>query len=97
MIGEVRARTGAENFSLHHPLQNGSGAHPVSYPRGTRSFSVGVKRPGREADQSPTSRAEVKNAWSYTSTPPIRLNEAVPVKAQGQLYFYLLSKIYYSL
>jgi len=28
---------------------------------------------GREADHSPPSRAEVKNAWSYTCTPPIRL------------------------
>jgi len=25
-------------------------------------------RPGREADHSPTSCAQVKNAWSYTST-----------------------------
>jgi hypothetical protein len=33
----------------------------------------GVKRPGRETDHSPPSSAEVKNAWSYTSTPSIRL------------------------
>jgi len=26
----------------------------------------------READHSPPYSAEVKNAWSYTSTPPIR-------------------------
>jgi hypothetical protein len=32
-------------------------------------FPLGVKRPGREADHSPPSSAEVKNAWSYTSTP----------------------------
>jgi len=30
---------------------------------------LGVKRPGHEADHSPPSSAEVKNAWSYTSTP----------------------------
>jgi hypothetical protein len=30
---------------------------------------LGVKRPGREADHSPTS-AEVKKTWIYTSTPP---------------------------
>jgi hypothetical protein len=29
-----------------------------------------VKRPRREADHSPPSRAEFKNTWSYTSTPP---------------------------
>jgi hypothetical protein len=31
--------------------------------------SPGVKRPGREADHSPPPTADVKNAWSYTSTP----------------------------
>jgi hypothetical protein len=29
------------------------------------SVSLGVKLPGREADHSPPSRTEVKNAWSY--------------------------------
>jgi len=33
------------------------------------AISLGIKRPGREADHSPTSSAEDKNAWSYTSTP----------------------------
>jgi len=33
-----------------------------------RAFSLGVKRPGRKADHSPPSSAEVRNAWSYTST-----------------------------
>jgi len=36
------------------------------------SLSLGVKRPGRKAGHSPPSSAEVKNAWSYTSIPPIR-------------------------
>jgi hypothetical protein len=39
--------------------------------------SLGVKRPVGEADNSPPSSAEVKNAWSYTSTPPIRLHVVV--------------------
>jgi hypothetical protein len=30
----------------------------------------GVKRPGREADQSLPTSAEVKKMWIYTSTPP---------------------------
>jgi hypothetical protein len=34
----------------------------------------GVKRPGREADHSPPFSTEVKNAWSCTYTPPIRLH-----------------------
>jgi hypothetical protein len=33
---------GAGNFSLHHCVQNGSGAHPASYPMGKRgSFPAG--------------------------------------------------------
>jgi len=38
---------------------------------------LGVKRPGRKADHSPLSSAEVKNEWNYTSTPPIRLHSVV--------------------
>jgi hypothetical protein len=33
------------------------------------ALSVGVKRPGREADHSLPSSAEFKNAWIYTSAP----------------------------
>jgi hypothetical protein len=51
----VRFPKGAGNFSLHHRFQNGSGAQPTSYPMGT----LGIKRPGCEADSSPPS-AEVK-------------------------------------
>jgi hypothetical protein len=55
----VRFPAGAGNFSLHR-VQNGSGAHPASYPMGTGSSFPGVKRPGREADHSPSSSTEVK-------------------------------------
>jgi hypothetical protein len=34
----VRFPTGAGNVSLHHRVQNGPGAHPVSYPMGTRGY-----------------------------------------------------------
>jgi hypothetical protein len=34
---------GVGNFSLHHHVQNGSGAHPASYPKGTRGFFPGGK------------------------------------------------------
>jgi len=37
---------------------------------GTGVSSPGVERPGREADHSSTSSAEVKNEWSYTTIPP---------------------------
>jgi hypothetical protein len=73
----VRVLAGAGNFSLHHRVQTGSGAHPPSYPMGTMGSFPGIKRQGRVADHSPPSSAEVKNAWSYTFTPPIRLHGMV--------------------
>jgi hypothetical protein len=65
----VRFPAWAGNFSLHHRVQNGSGAHSASYTMGTRRSFPGVKRLVREADHSPPSSAEIKNEWSYTSTP----------------------------
>jgi hypothetical protein len=48
-----RFPAGAGNFSLHRRVQNGSGAHPASYPMRTRGFFPGVKAAG---------------AWSWTLT-----------------------------
>jgi hypothetical protein len=39
----VRIPVGAGNFSLRHRVQTGSGAHPVSYPMGTRGSFPGGK------------------------------------------------------
>jgi hypothetical protein len=59
---EVRSPTGAKDFSSSPCVQTGSGAHPASYPMGTGGSFPGRKaRPGREADHSPPSSAEVKN------------------------------------
>jgi hypothetical protein len=41
---------------------------------GYRGSFPGVKRPGRDVDHSPPFGAEVKNEWSYTSTPLLPLN-----------------------
>jgi hypothetical protein len=57
---KIRFPAGARNFSLHHRVHNSSGAHPASYSMGTKGSFPGVKRPGREADHSPPSNAEVK-------------------------------------
>jgi hypothetical protein len=57
----VRSPTGAEDFSSNFCIQTGSGAHPASYTVGTGgSFPGGKARPGRDADHSPPSSAEVK-------------------------------------
>jgi hypothetical protein len=37
---------------------------------GAEGFFPRIKRPGREADQSPPTSAEVKKMGIYTSTPP---------------------------
>ena len=47
----------AARFSA--PVQTGPGAHPAFYTMGTESFR-GVKRPGRGADNPPSSNVEVK-------------------------------------
>jgi hypothetical protein len=59
---EVRSLPGAEDFSSSPCVQTGSEAHPASYSMGTGgSFPEGKARPGRDADHSPLSSAEVKN------------------------------------
>jgi hypothetical protein len=54
------------------------------------ALSLGVKWPGRKADHSPPSSAEVNNAWSYTSTPQYIFMAWCSLKAQGQIYILTL-------
>jgi hypothetical protein len=42
----VRFPAGAGNSSLHHRIQNGSGAHPASFPMGSRGSLPGGKVAG---------------------------------------------------
>jgi hypothetical protein len=57
----VRSPTEAEDFSSNLCVQTGSGTHPASCTMGTGgSFPGGKGRPGRDADHSPPSSAEVK-------------------------------------
>jgi hypothetical protein len=79
--------------SLHHRVHNGSGAHPSSYPMGTTDISLGIKRPEREADHSPPSSAEVKNAWSYTSIPQYVFMAWCLVKHRDNFTFYIFYMI----
>jgi hypothetical protein len=58
---------GPRNLSLHYLVQTGFGTHRVSYPLGAEGCFP--KRSGREANHSPPSHDEIKNAWSYISTP----------------------------
>jgi len=84
MIG-FRIPAEAGNISLHRLVQTGSGAHPASYQMGTRSSF-----PGGEADHSPPSGAEVRNAWSCTSTPQY----SFIVWCSVNFTFYLYAAVY---
>jgi hypothetical protein len=58
----VRSPVGAKDFSSLLCVQTSSGAHPVPSPTGTGGpFPGGKARPGRDADHSPPSSAEVMN------------------------------------
>ena len=45
---------------------------PIEWMPG--AICTGIKRPGREADYSPASTADVKNVWRYMSSPAIWLH-----------------------
>jgi hypothetical protein len=58
----VRFPAGAKYFSSILCVQTGSGVHPASCPMDTGGpFRGGKARPGRDADHSPPSSAEVVN------------------------------------
>jgi hypothetical protein len=57
----VRSPAEAKDFSSSLCVQTGSGVHPASCPMGTGGpFPGGEARPGRDADHSLPSSAEVK-------------------------------------
>jgi hypothetical protein len=60
---------------------------PIQWVPG--ALSLGVKRPGREADHLPPSSVEVKNAWSYNSTPQCVFMVWCLVKHKDNFTFYL--------
>jgi hypothetical protein len=65
---------------FRHRVQTGSGAHLTSYPTDIGRWFLGDTAAGeREADHSPPSSTEVKNAWNYNPIPPHVL--------QGYFYF----------
>jgi hypothetical protein len=67
-----------EGFFLCSPLSpDRLWGPPTPTLDGYRFTSLGVKRPGRETDQSLPSSAKVKNSCSYTSIPKIHLHGVV--------------------
>jgi hypothetical protein len=69
---DSRLRLGIFLFTTASRTALGPTQPPIQWVPGT--LSLGVKRPGRESDHLPPLSAEVKNAWSFTSTPPIHID-----------------------
>ena len=78
---------GARYFYLLQNDETGFQAHPASYSLGIRSYVLGVKWPGHAVDHSHSSRAVIKNEWSYTFTFLIYLHGPYRDKF---VFFYLL-------
>jgi hypothetical protein len=69
----------AKDFSLLQSIQNGSGVHPVSYSKCTRSSRV-KDEARRETGQSLPTSAKVTIAWSCVSNPEF---------FRGLIFYYL--------
>jgi hypothetical protein len=82
MIGSSTPGRSWEFFSSPPRPDRLRGPHSLLYDGYAGSFS-GVKRPGLDADHSSPSSSEVKNARSYTSTPPIRLHGLMLSRCAG--------------
>jgi hypothetical protein len=81
----VRSPAGIEDFTSNLCVQTGSGAHPASCTMCTGGpFPGGKTRPGRDADHSPPSSAEVENEYELYLLSP----QAFPLRVVGLLYFY---------
>jgi hypothetical protein len=86
----VRFQVGAGNFSLHHRVQNGSGAHPAAYLMGTRGSFLGGK--ARRSVKLTTHLQLVprsKNKRSYTSTPNTPSWRCAQLKRRDNFYIIL--------
>jgi hypothetical protein len=91
MIGVSNPGSGWEFFSSP-PRQEwlwGPTQPPIQWVPG--ALSLGVKRPGREADHPPPSSAEVKNEWSYTSTPQYALMACCSVKKHRDNFTFIFA------
>jgi hypothetical protein len=69
----VRVPVRSTIFSTSSRPALGSTQPPIQWVPG--ALSPGVKRPGREADHSLPTSAEVKKMWIGTSTPPYAFME----------------------
>jgi hypothetical protein len=91
---EVRSPTEAEDFSSSPCVRTGSGAHPASCTMGTGGpFPRDKARPGRDADHSSPTSAEVENESELYLLSP----HAPPWRVAEHLYLYSFFTFKYSL
>jgi hypothetical protein len=76
----VRSPADAKDISSSLCVQTSSEAHSASYPLGT----VGKALPGRDADLSPPSTAEVMNEYELYPLPLVAY-----MTVAGRLYFHI--------
>jgi hypothetical protein len=84
-------------FESWHRVHTGTGTNIAFYPMGTGCSFLGVKLPGCEANNSPSSSAEVKNVWSYTSTPQYAFIACSVKKNRGKILPLLLYLFYHTI
>jgi hypothetical protein len=83
----IEVSSPTEDFSSSLCVQTGSGDHPASCTMGTRGpFPGGKARPGRDADHSPPSSAEVKKEQELYLLSP----HAPPWRVAGSLYLFII-------
>jgi hypothetical protein len=86
----VRFPAGAGNSFLRRRVYTGSGVHPASNPMIAEDSE-------HEADHISPSSAEIKGAWSYTSTPQYVCMAWCLIKHRENFTFYLyFTTIYFS-
>jgi hypothetical protein len=83
----VRVPAGAGNFSFHHRVQPGSGAHIASYPMGNRGSSGRGVKLTTHLHLMPRSRMR-RGIPPLPNTHPWR-DSQLQNKAQGQIYLYI--------
>jgi hypothetical protein len=88
--GEQNGENGGQFVLILNSIQTGTAAYSASYTKvmGAPSPRVTLQRSKDHCSAPPS--AEVKNVWSYTSTPTdIFMAWCLINYAQGQFYFYL--------
>jgi hypothetical protein len=87
---ESRQELGIHLFTTVSKMAVGPTQPPIQWVPG--ALSLGVKRPGREADRSRPSSAEINNAWRYTSAPQYAFLGLKRPGREADHYFHLVPR-----